>query len=66
MFSRLSNFFVMYIAFRVKWYVVMYFFHILWVFLGKYPPCIMVLLVSVDIGSVLQVFSISSDIFCMI
>ena len=56
----------MYITFLVKWYVEMYFFHIFWVSLGRYPPCSVVLLVNIGIGSVLHVFSIFSHIFCTI
>ena len=63
---QVVRFFVMYIAFLVKWFVVMCFFHIFWILLGRYLPCSVVLLVSVGISSVLQVFPIFFDIFYMI
>ena len=55
----------MYIAFLIRWYVLIYFFHSFCSFLGKKPPCYDALLVSVGIGVVLYVFSIVSDIFWM-
>ena len=58
------KFFVMYIAFLVKWYVLMCFFHIFWVFLSRYPPCSVILLVKIGIGGKLQAFSIFFDMFC--
>ena len=57
--------FVVYIAFLIRWYVLMYFFHIFCSFLGKKPPCFDVLLVSVGIGVELHVFTIVSDVFWM-
>ena len=55
--------FVMYIAFLIRWYVLMCFFHCFCSFLGKKPSCCDVLLVSVGIGVVLHVFVMVSDIF---
>ena len=53
----------MYIAFLIKWYVLICFFHIFYSSLGKKPPCLDDLLVSVGIGVELHVFTIVSDIF---
>ena len=55
--------FEMYIAFLIRWYVLMCFFHAFCSFLGKNPPCCDVLLISVGMGVTLHVVSIVSDIF---
>ena len=52
-------------CFLIRWYVLICFFHGFCSFLGKKPPCCDVLFVSVGIGAVLHVFSMVSDIFCM-
>ena len=54
---------VIYIAFLIRWYVLICFFHIFCSFFGKKSPYHDVLLVSVGMGIALHVFSIISDIF---
>lgn len=62
-FCQLGVFFVMYIALRIKWYVVRCFFHCFWSFLGRNPPCSDVRGVNVGKGGALQVSSINLDVF---
>ena len=58
--------FVVYIAFLIKGYVLICFYHSFCNFLVKKPPCCEVLLVSVGIGVVLHVFVIVSNIFWIV
>ena len=58
--------FVVYTAFQIRWYVLTCYFHVFWSFLGKNPPCCVVLFVSEDSGTMLHVFSMVSEIFCII
>ena len=64
-FRQFIMLFVIYIVFLIRWYVLICFFHGFCSFLGKKPPCCDVLFVSVGIGAILHVFSMVSDIFCM-
>ena len=59
-------FFIVYMAFLRRWYVVSCFFHFLKSFLDRKPPCCVILLVNVGISGALHVSCMSSDIFCII
>ena len=55
----------MYIAFQIRWYVLIWFFHIFCSFLSKKPPCCDALLISIGMGIALHVFLMVSNIFWM-
>ena len=57
---------MVYIAFQIRWYVLICFFHVFWSFLGKNPPCCIVPFVSVDRGGILHVLLMVFEIFCII
>ena len=56
---------MIYIVFLIRWFVLICLFYVFCSFFGKNPPCCDSLLVSVDIGVALHVFSMVSDIFWM-
>ena len=55
--------FVMYIPFLIRWYVLIFFFHIFCSFLGKKSSCCDALLASVGMGVALHVFFVVFNIF---
>ena len=58
-------FFVMYITFLIRWYVLIFFSIFFCSFLCKKSPCCSALLVSVGMGIILHAFLIVSHIFWM-